>query len=213
MAQLLKHTEKYDHIIWDWNGTLLNDVEYAVGKINSLLGPRQLPTLSVQDYREKFCFPIIKYYTLLGFDFSLEPFEKIANEFVDSFMRDYKSCALFAQATNWLSAVKSTGKDQCILSATDQVSLNEMMVHYNITPWVDAAYGIADKFAATKVHRGLELMQIHSFNPQKTLLIGDTDHDLEVGNAMGIDVLLVTHGHQCRKKLTQLHHRTLTPLE
>ncbi|MBY0316094.1 MAG: HAD hydrolase-like protein [Bdellovibrionales bacterium] len=211
MTHLFDHLHPYENIIWDWNGTLLNDVEYAVGKINSLLAPRQLPTLDVQSYRERFCFPIRKYYDTLGFNFESETFEQVAFEFVDSFMRDYKSCELFPESRHWLEHVKSSGRSQSILSATDQDSLNQMMEHYGLLPLLDHIYGIGDKFAATKVHRGKELMEKTNMEPRKTLLIGDTDHDLEVGQAMGVDVLLVTHGHQCVKKLQSLHHFTYSP--
>lgn len=208
MAKLIEHIEPYKHIIWDWNGTLLNDVEHAVKTINSLLKPRNLKELDVQSYREKFCFPIKKYYEILGFSFENEPFETIAHEFVDSFMTHYKSCELFPNARQWLTHVKNSGRTQSILSATDQESLNLMMTHYGLHPFLNHVYGIENKLAATKVHRGRQLMEDTKMDPRQTLLIGDTDHDLEVGQSLNIDVLLVTHGHQCRNKLTSLHHKT-----
>ena len=49
-------------IIWDWNGTLLNDIELCVLTINELLERRNLTLLSVEDYREVFSFPVKNYY-------------------------------------------------------------------------------------------------------------------------------------------------------
>ena len=44
---------KYKNVVWDWNGTLLNDVKVGVNTLNDMLGRRGLPLLSVEDYKEK----------------------------------------------------------------------------------------------------------------------------------------------------------------
>ena len=53
---------KYKNVVWDWNGTLLNDVKVGVNTLNDMLGRRGLPLLSVEDYKEKFGFPVIDFY-------------------------------------------------------------------------------------------------------------------------------------------------------
>ena len=60
---------KYTNIIWDWNGTLLNDTELSIKCINTLLKRRSLPLLSAEQYREVFGFPIREYYQRIGLDF------------------------------------------------------------------------------------------------------------------------------------------------
>ena len=52
---------KYKNVVWDWNGTLLNDVKVGVNTLNDMLGRRGLPLLSVEDYKEKFGFPVKQY--------------------------------------------------------------------------------------------------------------------------------------------------------
>jgi len=56
------------------------------------------------------------------------------------------------------------------------------------------------------IQRGHDLLRESGVPATRTLLIGDTDHDLEVGHALGISVLLVTHGHQSAERLKRLHH-------
>ncbi|NLH52247.1 MAG: HAD family hydrolase, partial [Bacteroidales bacterium] len=69
-------------IIWDWNGTLLNDVEYSIQTMNSLLSERGLDLIDYEKYRQWFEFPVIKYYQKLGFDFTRESFEEVGLEFM-----------------------------------------------------------------------------------------------------------------------------------
>ena len=54
--------DKYDTIIWDWNGTLLNDVDMCINCMNQLLQPRNIALLDHKKYQEVFTFPVQDYY-------------------------------------------------------------------------------------------------------------------------------------------------------
>ena len=53
---------KYKYIIWDWNGTLLNDVWLCIEIMNEMLENRNLPSITYDKYREIFDFPVQRYY-------------------------------------------------------------------------------------------------------------------------------------------------------
>jgi phosphoglycolate phosphatase len=209
MQSLFPHLQTYDHIIWDWNGTLLRDLEHAVTTVNQLLKKRNLPLLNEETYKKNFHFPIRSYYECIGFDLKNESFEALCDEFVDLFMKDIFQCQLVSGARELLKTVKDSGKRQSILSASDQQSLDRMITYYELRPLLDSVFGIADKFAASKVYRGHELIHLSGIDKNLTVLIGDTDHDLEVARSLGIDVILVAHGHQESEKLKSLHDRVI----
>ena len=73
----------YKHIIWDWNGTLLNDVDYSKNIINNILSDNDLPKLSLQKYREIFTFPVQDYYVAAGLDFSKTSFEILVRKYIE----------------------------------------------------------------------------------------------------------------------------------
>lgn len=206
MIKLLPRLAPFKHVIWDWNGTLLFDLEHTVKCVNTSLQKRNLPTLTQDVYKTVFRFPIRDYYESIGFDLEKESFSDLCDEYVDSYMESVFSCPLVEGAHNLLQEVKLQGKTQSILSASDQESLNEVIRHYSLNPLLDHVFGIEDKMAASKLHRGKALIEKAKIEKSQTVLIGDTDHDLEVGRSLGIHVILVTHGHQCAKKLKALHH-------
>ena len=115
-------------------------------------------------------------------------------------------CALAPGARELLGQIKAAGKKQSVLSATEQGNLHDMMSQFGLSHYFDFVFGIADRLAVSKVQRGHDLMRASGVPATRTLLIGDTDHDLEVGHALGISVLLVTHGHQSAERLKRLHH-------
>ena len=73
---------RYKHIIWDWNGTLLNDAWLCVEVMNLLLKRRDLKEIDLNIYQSVFGFPIIDYYRRLGFTFEKESFEIPGTEFI-----------------------------------------------------------------------------------------------------------------------------------
>ena len=73
---------KYKHIIWDWNGTLVDDTWLFVDIMNGVLKDRNLNGITLQDYRNVFDFPVKDYYIKLGFDFAEEAFESSGLDFI-----------------------------------------------------------------------------------------------------------------------------------
>ena len=64
---------KFRYIMWDWNGTLLDDLKANFDTINKLLSDRNLPEMkSIEEYRSLFCFPVIGFYEKTGFDLEMK---------------------------------------------------------------------------------------------------------------------------------------------
>lgn len=208
--------ESYDHIVWDWNGTLLDDADLCVVVNNEMLRDHALPELTVERYRGIFGFPIRDYYEELGFDFAHTPFEDLAARYVATYDARAKNAALHGRATDTLARVKAGGKLQSILSAASEPHVHEMVAHFDLGHFFDHVFGIDNHHAASKVERGHELMAQASKTGtahERTLLIGDTDHDHEVGEALGVDVVLIAQGHQSFERLSNLHHNVWQSLD
>ncbi len=208
--------EAYDHIVWDWNGTLLDDADLCVVVNNEMLRDHALPELTVERYRGIFGFPIRDYYRELGFDFAHTSFEDLAERYVATYDARAKTAALHASATDILTRVRAGGKIQSILTAASEPHVVEMVAHFDLAHFFDHVFGIDDRHAASKVDRGFDLMAqaaMAGSAPGRTLLIGDTDHDFEVGEALGVDVLLIAQGHQSFERLSDLHHNVWRSLD
>ncbi len=86
------------NIIWDWNGTLLNDVDICIKSMNHLLEKRNLTLLDINRDKAVFGFPVKDYYAKIGFDFTKENFEIPANEYMDWFHFYLPDAKLFSGA-------------------------------------------------------------------------------------------------------------------
>ena len=98
---------KYTHLLWDFNGTVFDDIEACRLSVNSMLAARGLPTLTVEDYREVFDFPVKDYYARVGFDFDREPFEVLAPIWVAEYNRQSRASTVFPGVTEVMEQVRA----------------------------------------------------------------------------------------------------------
>lgn len=191
----------YDVILWDWNGTLLDDGAYGQGIINGMLRRRGMVEPSPEEHRELFDFPVIRYYERLGFDYSREPFEVVSQEFVDAYIAGVTVCGLREGTEATLAALQAQGYRQSVLSASRQDYLEHLIGHYGLGLYFAELLGIDSVHAPGKAGRGCEWIRGSGLNPERVLLIGDTVHDAEVAEQMGIQCWLVEGGHHSSNRL------------
>ncbi|HLT91040.1 MAG TPA: HAD family hydrolase [Woeseiaceae bacterium] len=203
---------RYRHVIWDWNGTLLDDVVLCLDVLNSMLRARGMPEVDREQYRDTFHFPVREYYRSLGFDFLAEPFERLAYEYGNAYNSRVTECGLHADASGVLELVSDQGMEQYLLSAHEHRALLEALEIFGIRDRFHEVVGQSDNHASGKIAAGLALIERMRLDPKRTILIGDTLHDHEVASALGVDCLLVCNGHHSRRRLEAVHDRLLDSL-
>lgn len=188
-------------ILWDWNGTLLDDTDICVSCMNRLLEKRELSLLDKNRYREIFTFPVKDYYEKVGFDFQKEAFEIPAMEFIRLYHVHLKEADLFPCVEEVLQTFKNRGFYQAVLSAMEHDSLVASLKDKGVYGFFDSVTGIDDHYAHSKLEMGRKLLSSLDFEPGEILFIGDSLHDLEVAGALGVDCILVANGHQAKERL------------
>lgn len=189
----------YTHCIWDFNGTILDDVDLGIYCVNILLKERGLAEIpSKEVYREKFDFPVIDYYKAVGFDFSNEPYEKVANEWVALYKNNISMSHLCDGVVEALEYFKEKGVEQNIISASEKQMLIDHLSTLRVDSYFSQVFGIDNIYANSK----LSLAKLwRENNPDaRPMFIGDTVHDIETAQLLGADCFVVCSGHQCRER-------------
>lgn len=192
---------KYKNIIWDWNGTLLNDLQTGVNTLNDMLERRGIPLLSSNDYKELFRFPVIDFYEEIGFDFHEESMHEVSLDFVETYERFSDCVTLTDHVSEVLPHLKKKGVHNYVLSALNQHDLDEMTLRFGIAPCFDYLCGSNDIYGSSKIERGIKMIESLGLNKKETVMVGDTTHDAEVAEAMGVPCLLYAGGHNSLPRL------------
>ena len=197
------------NIIWDFNGTLLNDLDICIDSINTLLERRNLSRIDRKRYLEIFTFPVRDYYSIAGFDFEKESFETVAVEFMDLYLDKAPDSPLHKDVKEVLRHFNGKGYRQIILSAMEQEELTKLVRKNGIEPFFERVFGISDHLGGGKLGLAGRAIADTGFIPEQTCLVGDTLHDAEVAEKLGINCILIADGHQSESRLLASGHPVL----
>lgn len=197
---------KYGLVIWDFNGTVIDDTQISIDSINTVLGRRALPQLSGKvAFQDIFTFPVEEYYRRLGFDFSKEPYSVPADEWVELYNAKKFQAPLNEGVYETLAAVTEAGVRQIILSASEKALLYEQLKYLGVSEFFDEILGCGDVYAAGKLELARRWAKGKSAEEiKKTLFIGDTDHDFLCAENIGCDCVLYSGGFMSRGRLEAL---------
>ena len=192
---------RYTHVIWDFNGTILDDVQLGIDCVNRMLARRGLPILADRDaYHRVFGFPIEDYYRRVGFDFEREDYHSVlAPEWVALYLAGEGGCPVHPGVAETVSAIRGRGLGQVILSASDLTQLTGQLTRLGLAEQFDEILGLDNIHAHGKTALAIAWKQR---NPGAVpLFVGDTEHDADVAEAIGGDCVLFSGGHQSKERL------------
>lgn len=183
-------------VVFDWNGTLLDDAALAVECVNFVRGSRGRDLISLSQYRDLFELPIQKFYSKLGLADDPQHFKASIREYLQYYSPRSFECPLHSEVRELLNHLKANRIRIAILSASSQASLDEALQHYELRDFFDFAVGKHDTEASCKKREANMLTRLLREKPEDVLYIGDTGHDAVVAAAEGWQYALVENGHQ-----------------
>ena len=186
-------------LIWDWNGTLLDNVAAAVGALNRMLVKRGARPITIEHYRRRFGFPVRPFYSELGVDLEKWDWDGICDDFHNFILEEPQ--AVRAEARPALELAASLGFRQSMLSALRQDKLEAAIGSAGLRGFFDHVFGVDNLDGASKLQRGRELMAALGLDADMSVFIGDTLHDAEVAHELGARCVLVSCGHQMPDRL------------
>ncbi|MFP4242719.1 MAG: HAD family hydrolase [Chitinispirillaceae bacterium] len=193
---------QFDHIIWDWNGTIVDDTALCLSILNTQLVKNKMPQLSLEEYRSSFVFPLSVFYQKIGLAFTPDTFREQNISFLMEYKLRRRECRLHQGVNDVLDGFLESGGTHSVLSAYVTEHLTEMVRQYGIADKFKLIQGLDHTDADSKVDKGYELLKQLDLKPSRTMLVGDSTHDFDVARALGVQCFLVAKGHQSRDALS-----------
>ncbi len=193
--------DKINLIVWDWNGTLIDDVQLSLECMNVLLKKYGLKPIGLKTYRRIFRFPVKDYYKDLGFDFDKTPFEQVGQEFIRLYNTGFSKVTLQPGALEVLDRLQKAGKMQVLISARNQATLFNDVKSFGLENYFDKIIGLNDDLAHGKQELVEQFFEQNRINPKQTLFIGDTTHDCQIASSLGAHYFMVANGHHSAERL------------
>jgi phosphoglycolate phosphatase len=201
------------HVLWDWNGTLLDDLDHVIDVMNGLLAAKRLPLLDRPSYRSAFGFPVRDYYERLGLGPEHGDFEEWARTFIDEYDRRVHDIPVRPQARGILARLRASGLRQVVLSAARTAQLRELVALHRLDEFFEELLGLDDHYAHGKLEIARAWLDRSGLDPARLLLVGDTLHDYEVACDLGIHCVLIADGHHGETRLGDCDCTVIAGLE
>lgn len=188
--------EKY--ILWDWNGTLLDDTSAALATLNTMLRRRGVKEIGLEFYRDNFAFPVRPFYESIGMVLDNEDWDELAREYHDLYAQQPKR--LNPDAVAALKTVAAAGVKQSIISALRQDLLDEAVLSYGVREYFEYVCGVDNLDGESKLSRAEELVRM--LGARNFVVIGDALHDKEVADRLGCGCVLCSQGSHSHSRLS-----------
>ena len=190
------------HIIWDFNGTVLDDVHMAVAAVNDMLISRGLETTNLEVYKNTLTMPLTEYYKTVGI--YCDDIAGLSVEF-RGFCAKHPELAKIADGVKEVIAyAKEKGITNVLMSSLYHPHLIEEVEKYSVADWFDEIIGLSDRNLGSKQNNALEYIERHKLNANNILFIGDIISDSQMAKSVGGQTILISNGHmsyeRCKKQ-------------
>ena len=191
------------HVVWDWNGTLLDDFGLTAEIAGRTLETLGVPGVTGEDIRAHFRRPFGDFYgSLFGRPVTAEEFRYIRERYESEYHAGLLDLGLQPDALDALDLVASEGATQSLLSMAPDEQLQRLVDHHAIRSRFVRVEGSprtdSDGFKAERLEHHLAALAI---DPRSSVVIGDTVDDHEAALACGAGSVLVTTGSTARTSL------------
>ena len=196
----MNHKSKYKLVLWDWNGTLLDDVGAALQAVNTMLTRRGAKLIGLPQYHDYIDVPIRKFYENI-FDLEKEDYSEILIEYNNAYEALRNNIMLAQGVHRVLDYLCDAGVLQAIVSSSEQNQLRDAVKHFELDCYFDAVLGAEDYLAGSKLERAKQYISKNCIEPSSVLVVGDLLHDYEMAQSVGADCVLLGRGHHSVQKL------------
>lgn len=193
------------HLVWDWNGTLLDDIDAVIGATNAAFEELGLETITLERYRELYTVPVPKFYERLMGRLPTDA-EWVVMD--DAFHKHYwaraEACGLTSGAAELLAERQAAGRTQSLLSLAPHDRLIPIVRRHGIEERFVRVDGRVDASTAGKAGHMVRHVQALGVAPERVVVIGDAADDAVAAAYVGARAVLFTGGSHSRASLARV---------
>ena len=178
----------FRNLIFDWSGTLVDDLGPVIEATNAVLGKYDIPALDREGFRRAFRLPYREFYSELLPQVSLEELEAHFRPAFDAAVTPVRVLPHAREKLEWCTAL---GIRCFVLTSMDSLAFERQMDEFGFRKHFEATYsGVLDK--RDLIHR---IIETHGLDPAETAFVGDMTHDVETARHGGIASIAVLTGY------------------
>ena len=194
LSLLCYHPGVIRNIIFDWSGTLVDDLPAVWAATNHVLARAGIPGLTMEQFRADFCLPFARFYERVT---PHVPMAQLEEWFHGRFREVQDSVVPLTHAREFLEFCRGRGVRAFVLSTVHKDHFAVQTERAGFAPLLERPYvQILDK--RQKIH---EILEENQLVPAETLFVGDMEHDIETARHGRIGSCAVLTGYNSLAQL------------
>jgi len=182
------------NIIFDWSGTLVDDLPAVLKASNFVLHQAGRPEMSLAQFRAEFSLPFTKFYDRHTPNV---PMPQLEDWFHAEFKRSQDSVCELPHAREFLEFCRAKKLRTFLLSTVHRDHFAAQCKVTGFDAFLDKPYtDVWDK--RKKIH---DILSENGLKPDETLFIGDMEHDIETAHHGGVHSCAVLTGYNTLEQL------------
>ena len=195
-------------IAFDWNGTIVNDVQEVLLANNVVLEHYGYAPISLSKYQETFTIPIRDYWKALGFD--VDHFDKIAEEQEKLFLANFEpweeKVQLREGVTDLLKYIDEQQVRRIVFSNHIVPHIEKQIKRLNLDQYFEKVlarplYGREHQHKRFKEDFLYNFIEENKLAPSEVMVVGDTTEEIDIGKKFGYTTVAITEGHHSTERL------------
>lgn len=196
--------KRYDLIVFDWDGTLMDSTEIIAGSIQAACRDLGLTVPSDEAARHVIGMGLAQALQYAVPDVPETLYEPLAERYRHHFLSQDQSIPLYAGAAETVAGLHEAGHVLAVATGKSRRGLDRALQSSGLGPYFSATRTADEAFSKPHPAMLLEIMEELEMQPGRTLMVGDTTHDLQMAINAGVDALGITHGAHPEDQLSAL---------
>lgn len=195
------------HLVWDWNGTLFDDLGAVVAATSESFVALGHPAMTVDRYRAHFTRPIQEFYRkVLGRTLDEAEWEELDRLFHDRYRVHMRQCGLAADARAAMDRWARARRTQSVLSMWRHEELVALIEQLGIRAAFARVDGLTGESGGRKVDSLIRHLTALDLDPAEVALVGDSIDDADAAAEVGARCVLYSGGNHTRADLEATGH-------
>ena len=194
----------YDALIFDWSGTLGDDLDLVIDATNHVFKKFQKPVISKKEFQTEFCLPYLNFYQKFIPHIPQKEIDKI---FYEGFRFSKEKVSLLEGAEELLQFIQEKKMQLFMLTSVNEELLFPQLLELKVEKYFDKIYaGVIDK--CDKIP---QIIAEQNLEGKRVAFVGDMQHDIEAAKTVNIDSIALSGGYTSEKNLLESNPDFLFP--
>lgn len=186
--------QRYDLIVFDWDGTLMDSTAIIAGSIQAACRDVGATVPDDAAARQVIGLGLTEALQQAVPDWPAARYDELAERYRFHFMAQDGSIPLYAGVRETLADLQAADYWLAVATGKSRHGLNRVLDSSGLRPFFHATRTADETFSKPHPAMLLEILNQLGVEPERALMIGDTTHDLLLAQNAGVDAVAISHG-------------------